>query len=421
MIDLSPQRTQFPALQQIADDGLPYVFFDGPGGTQVPQQVIDAIAHYYTHANANTHGQFLHSARTDVVIANARQAMADFLNAPSPDEIVFGPTSTNLAFNITRAIGATLTDGDEIIVTRLDHDANISPWLALRETGAVVKFIDVNLDDCTLNLEHYQSLLSPKTKWVALGYASNAVGTINPIQKMTEMAHAVGAKVWVDAVHFAPHQSVDVQALGCDVLMCSTYKFFGPHMGVVWGKYDLLDALPAYKVRPADDEPPHKFEQGTGNFEGMAGVAAAIDYLASVGEKYGQSFADKYRTAGFTGRGLLLKQAMSAISAYEQEMFKYFLAEMQNIENVKIYGITAEDRLSHRTPTLAFTKDGVDTAKIARVLGENNIFVWDGDYYAIEISKALGVFDKGGMVRVGLAHYNTRAEVDRLLNVVKKL
>lgn len=421
MIDLSPVRTQFPALQQIGDNGLPYVFFDGPGGTQVPQQVIDAIAHYYTHANANTHGQFPHSARTDVVIAGARQAMADFLNAPSPEEIVFGPTSTNLAFNITRAIGATLNPGDEIIVTRLDHDANISPWLALQEKGAIIKFIKVNLDDCTLDLAHFQSLLSPKTKWVALGYASNAVGTINPIQEMTAMAHAVGAKVWVDAVHFAPHQGVDVQALGCDVLMCSTYKFFGPHMGVVWGKYDLLDALPAYKVRPADDEPPHKFEQGTGNFEGMAGVTAAIDYLANVGEQYGQGFAEQHRSAGFAGRRLALKQAMSAIAAYEQEMFKYFLAEMQDIDGVNIYGITDEDQLSHRTPTLAFTKNGIDTAEIARVLGENGIFVWDGDYYAVEIVKALGLADSGGMVRVGLAHYNTRTEIDRLLDVVKNL
>ncbi len=420
-LDLSSLRAEFPALQQTDEKGRPYAFFDGPGGTQVPQSVIDAIAHYYTHANANTHGQFLYSARTETVIRDARAAMADFLNAPSPDEVVFGPSATNLAFNISRAIGAQVSPGDEIIVTQLDHDANIAPWLSLQEKGVVIKFVDVDVTDCTLNLAHFETLLSPKTKLVAVGYASNAVGTINPVQRIAAMAHAVGAKVWVDAVHYAPHGPIDVQDIDCDFLMCSTYKFFGPHMGVVWGRYDLLDALPAYKVRPAEDTPPHKFELGTGNFEGMAGVTAAINYLAAVGAQFGQDFSAPYREVGFAGRRLLLKQAMSVIAAYERQLFAQLLAGLLAIPGVHVYGITDTNRMEQRTPTVAFTKTGVSTPAIARILGENGVFVWDGHYYAIEIVKQLGLYEKGGMVRVGIAHYNTRDDIDRLLDVVRSL
>ena len=419
--DLSPQRKYFPALQQTDENGNPYVFFDGPGGSQVPQTVIDAVADYYTRANANTHGQYLFSHRTDAVIHDARLAMADFLNAPSPEEIVFGPTSTNLAFNISRSIGKTLQPGDEIIVTRLDHDANIAPWLALTEHGAVIKFVDIDVENCTLDMAHFDSLLSPKTKLVAVGYASNAVGTINPVKEIAAKAHAVGALVWVDAVHFAPHGAIDVQDIDCDFLMCSAYKFFAPHMAVVWGRYNLLEALPAYKVRPAEDEPPHKFEQGTGNFEGMAGVTAAINYLADIGEQYGQAFAEQYRAAGFSGRRLLLKQAMAVISAYERELFNELMNGLQRIDGVQIYGITDPAQFDQRTPTAAFTKNGVPTAKIARILGNHGIFVWDGHYYAIEVVKRLGLYDSGGMIRVGLTHYNTRNEIARLLDVLQKL
>ncbi len=420
-LDLSPLRAHFPALQQTDDNGNRYIFFDGPGGTQVTQSVIDAIRDYYTFANANTHGQFLHSRRTDDTIHRARQAIADFLNAPSPDEIIFGASSTNMAFNISRAIGKILRPGDEIIVTRLDHDANIAPWLALSERGVKIKFAEVNLDDCTLDMAQFEKLLTPKTKLVAVGYASNAVGTINPIRRITELAHAVGAWVWVDAVHYAPHGPIDVQALDCDFLMCSTYKFFGPHMGVVWGRYHLLDSLPAYKVRPAEDTPPHKFEQGTGNFEGMAGVSAAIDYLADAGAQYGASFAEAYRLAGVDGRRLKLKTGMAAIAAYERDLFRYLLSELQGIPGVRIYGITDPARLTERTPTIAFTKAGIATEDIARILGEHGIFVWDGHYYAVEIVRQLGLYDSGGMIRVGLAHYNTRAEVERLLEVIHTL
>lgn len=419
--DLSALRDHFPALQQTDDTGRPYVFFDGPGGTQVTQSVMDAVINYYIYANANTHGQFLHSHRTDDVIQSARQAMADFLNAPSPEEIVFGPSSTNLAFNISRAIGKTLSAGDEIVVTRLDHDANIAPWLALQEKGVQIKFVDVDVEDCTLNMAHLQTLLSPKTKLVAVGYASNAVGTINPVKQIAAMAHAVGALVWVDAVHFAPHGAIDVQDIDCDFLMCSTYKFFGPHMGVVWGRYDLLDALPAYKVRPAEDEPPHKFELGTGNFEAMAGVTAAIDYLADIGANYGEQLADEYSAAGFSGRKLNLKTGMSVIAAFERTLFKKLFDGLQAIPGVHIYGITDVEKFTHRTPTIAFTKEGISTPDIARILGEHGIFVWDGHYYAIEIVQRLGLYESGGMLRVGLAHYNTPEEITRLLEIVQTL
>lgn len=420
-LDLSSLRSRFPALQQTDAQGRPYIFFDGPGGTQVPQAVIDAMAHFYTHANANTHGQFLYSRRADQTIAEARQAMADFLNAPSPEEIVFGTSSSSLAFNISRAMGRQIVPGDEIIVTRLDHDANISPWLALQEKGAVIKFVDVDVEDCTLPLAHFAEAITPKTKLVAVGYASNAVGTINPVKEIAQMAHAVGAKIWVDAVHYAPHNPIDVQAIDCDYLMCSTYKFFGPHMGVVWGRHNLLEQLPAYKVRPANDASPHKFEQGTGNFECMAGVTAAINYLAALGTQFGGDFAGPYQKAGFTGRRLALKQAMAAIAAYERPLAERLISGLQAIPGVRVYGITEPAMFDQRTPTAAFTKQGLPTETLAKILGDHNIFVWDGHYYAIEIVKRLGLYESGGMIRVGLAHYNTAAEVDALLEIVRGL
>jgi len=420
-LDLSSVRAQFPALQQKDENGRPYVFFDGPGGTQVPQAVIDAIVLYYTQANSNAHGNFLYSARTDATVAAARAALADFLNAPSPQEIIFGPSMTNLTFNLSRAIGAHLQAGDEIIVTRLDHDANVSPWLALRERGVVIKYIDLDIEDCTLDLAHFKSLLSPKTKLVAVGYASNAVGTINPVKEIAATAHEVGARVWIDAVHYAPHGPIDVQAIDCDFLVCSVYKFFGPHLGVVWGRYDLLDALPAYKVRPAGDSPPDKFETGTGNFEGMAGATAAINYLASLGDQFGAPFEAQYTGAGFSGRRLALKKAMTAIASYERTLLAQLVEGLMAIPGVRIYGISDKAQFHRRAPTIAFTREGLETASIAKILGENGIFVWDGHYYALEVVKRLGLYDRGGMVRVGIIHYNTAAEVDRLLAVVRAL
>ncbi|MBN1218795.1 MAG: cysteine desulfurase-like protein [Anaerolineae bacterium] len=417
--DLSPIRRQFPALQQHDEQGRPYVYFDGPGGTQVPQAVIEAITHYLVQTNANHDGRFKTSRHSDEIIRQAREAMADLLNASLPQEIVFGPNMTSLTFNLSRAIGRTLQPGDEIVVTHLDHDANIAPWLALEEQGAEVKWADFDVETYQLDLEQLASLLTDKTKLIAVGHASNAIGTINPIGRIAALARNVGAWLWVDAVHYAPHGPIDVQALGCDFLVCSAYKFFGPHVGVLWGRLELLQELPAYKVRPANPDPPYKFEIGTQNHEGIAGITAAIDYLAAIGQEYGAQFAAELEQ--YQGRRKALKQAMRCVVAYERSLFAYLLAEVQKIPGVTVYGITHPDQLNQRCPTLAFTRQGFTPQEIASYLGEQGIFVWDGNYYALAVTERLGLEDSGGMVRVGLAHYNTREEIDRLLTALQEM
>jgi cysteine desulfurase family protein (TIGR01976 family) len=419
ILNLAAVRAQFPALAQADAQGRLYIYFDGPGGTQVPQTVIEAIADYLTHSNANHGGQFATSRRSDALIEQARTALADFLNAPSSQEIVFGPNMTSLTFNLSRAIGRALNPGDEVIVTRLDHDANSAPWVALAERGVAIKWVDFDVEDCRLNLDHLAALITDKTKLVAVGYASNAVGTINPIGRIAALAHRVGAWLWVDAVHYAPHGPIDVQALGCDFLACSAYKFFGPHVGVLWGRFDLLDKLPAYKVRPANPRPPYKFETGTLNHEGITGVTAAVNYLADLGETYGASFAAEL--SQYAGRRKALKQAMKTIAAYERDLFAYMLTEVQQIPGITLYGLTDPAQLEQRCPTLAFTKAGFTPQQIAAYLGEQGIFVWDGNYYALSVTERLGVEETGGMVRVGLAHYNTRAEVDRFIAALRQL
>ena len=418
--DLSAVRSQFPALQQSTEQGQPYIYFDGPGGTQVPQQVIEAITNYLIQANANHGGHFTTSRRSDALLEESRVAMADFLNANTSQEIVFGPNMTSLTFNLSRAIGRTLKPGDEIVVTRLDHDANVAPWQALAEQGVEIKTADFNIDDCRLDLEHLASLLTDKTKLVAVGYASNAVGTINPIGRIAALTRNVGAKLWVDAVHYAPHGPIDVQSLGCDFLVCSAYKFFGPHAGVLWGRQELLEELPAYKVRPADPAPPYKFETGTQNHEGINGVTAAINYLAALGDTYGGHLAEE-TAKKYEGRRKALKQAMQTIALYEREQFTYLMAQIQQIPAIKIYGISNPAEFIERCPTLAFTMKGFSPQEIAAYLGEQGIFVWDGNYYALSVTEHLGVEESGGMVRVGLAHYNTRAEIYLLITALKTL
>jgi len=419
-LDLSPLRANFPALQEKDEQGQPYVFFDGPGGTQVPQQVITAMANYFIQANANRGGHYITSRRTDEMMSQARLAMADFLNAPDPQEIVFGGNMTSLTYNLSRAIARTwLQPGDEIVVTRLDHDANISPWLALEEQGVNIQWADFDVEDCRLDMEHLASLVTDQTKLIAVGYASNAVGTINPIGRIAALARNVGAKLWVDAVHYAPHGPIDVQSLGCDFLVCSAYKFFGPHVGVLWGKYELLEELQAYQVRPASPKTPGKYETGTPNLEGIAGTLAAVEYLAEVGETYGHQFAaelDRYE-----GRRRVLKQAMKAIASYERTLFGNMLAQLETVPGLTIYGITNPDEFSERCPTVTFTREGFTPSQIAQHLGRRGIFVWDGNYYALSVTQRLGLEDQGGMVRVGLAHYNTQAEVDRLISALREM
>ena len=411
MLDVQSVRSHFPSLQQ-TQDGREVVFFDNPGGTQVPRTVVDAMAHYLLHDNANHGGAYATSRRSDAIIEEAHRAMADMLGASSPDEIVFGPNMTSLTFSLSRALGHWLKAGDEIVVTRLDHDADISPWMLLaRDTGANLRWVDFRTEDCTLDMDDLERRLSRKTKLVACAYASNAVGTINDVKSITEMAHHAGALIFIDAVQYAPHGLIDVQALDCDFLACSAYKFFGPHEGVLYGKYDLLDRLPAYKVRPAKDLPPYKFETGTQNHEGIAGTLAAVDYLAGLS-------GSAHENAGRRDR---LSAAMEAIEAYERGLVSRLIAGLEQISGLRIYGITDPSAFDRRVPTVAFRMEGFSPRRVAEYLGEKGIFVWDGNYYALAVTERLGFEDKGGMVRVGLVHYNTEEEVDRLIDELRRM
>jgi cysteine desulfurase family protein (TIGR01976 family) len=402
MFDISAIRKQFPSLSQ-TQDGRPVIYFDNPGGTQVPQTVVDTMVHYLLRDNANHGGAFPTSRRSDAMLEEAHQAMADMLGAPSSNEIVFGPNMTTLTMGLSRALAQWVKSGDEVIVTRLDHDANISPWMLLaRDTGAALRWVDFHPEDCSLDLDDLERQLSRKTKIVACSLASNAVGTINDVEMISRMAHSFGALVFVDAVQYAPHGSTDVQTLDCDFLVCSAYKFFGPHEGVLYGKYDVLDRLPAYKVRPADNRPPHKFETGTQNHEGIAGTLAAVEYLASLSGDSG------------TRRRRILS-SMKLIQDYEHGLVSHLINGLQQIKRLRIYGITEPPRFEQRVPTVAFRIDGFSPRCIAESLGERGLFVWDGNYYALAVTERLDVEDKGGMVRAGLVHYNTIEEVDRLL------
>ena len=407
-------RSQFPALSS------PAVFFDGPGGTQVPQAVIDAVAGYYREANSNEHGLFPTSRRSDGIIAAARLAMADFVNARSADEIVFGANMTTLTLHLARALGRTLGPGDEIVVSRLDHDANIAPWLHLQERGAVVRWLEVDPGDCTLKLDALDEVIGRKTRIVAVGLASNAFGTINDVPRIIAAAKKAGALTFVDAVHFAPHRAIDVQLLDCDFLACSPYKFYGPHAGVLYGKKDVLERLQPYKVRPASDRVPDRFETGTKDHEGIAGVGAAIDFLAALGRDFGQEHAPGLE-AYASGRRRWLKQAMAAVMAYETRLFSRLLEGLLALPGVRVYGITDPQRLSERTPTACFTLPGLAPAVVAEKLGAAGICVWDGNYYAWEPMRFLGLEEKGGAVRAGLCLYNTEAEIDNFLDVLKRI
>jgi cysteine desulfurase family protein (TIGR01976 family) len=411
-------RKEFPALAKRAG-GPPAVFFDGPGGTQVHGSVLAAMERYLVEKNSNAHGAFSRSRSTDETVAEARLALADFLNARAPEEIVFGPNMTTLTFQVSRSIGQTLRPGDEVVVTRLDHDANVAPWRALRERGVVVREVDFDPADCTLDPRNLDAAITGRTRLVAVGYASNAVGTVNDVRRVVALAHAAGAWAYVDAVHYAPHGPIDVQALKCDFLVCSAYKFFGPHVGALFGRREILETLPAYKVRPAGDAPPDKFETGTANFEGLAGVTAAVDYLASVGRRFGErpgrdSLATLSRRAD-------LKAGLEAIRAYERGLVRRLLTGLEGIPGRCVYGITDPSRLDERVPTVSFTLDGLAPVEVARRLDEENVYVWDGHFYAPSVIERLGLENRGGLVRVGLVHYNTEEEVDRLVDLLARM
>jgi cysteine desulfurase family protein (TIGR01976 family) len=408
-LDLEWIHAQFPALAQEVN-GRPAIFFDGPGGTQVTQRVIDAISSYLTHANANTHGAFATSARTDKTIEAAHAAMADFLGC-DPDEVVFGANMTSLTFMLSRSIGREIQPGDEIVLTRLDHDANFSPWKALEERGAVIKVVDIDIEDCTLDMDDLRRQINPRTKLVAVGYASNAVGTINDVAEITQLAHNVGALSYIDAVHYAPHGPIDVRALDCDFLACSPYKFFAPHAGTLYGKREHLQRFNPYKVRPAGNETPDRWMTGTQSHEAMAGVTAAIEYLAELGQK-----------TGATGnRRAVLLAAMNTIRAYERGLIEKLIKGLLEVPGLTFYGITDPQRFGQRTPTVSIRIEGHTPRELAEFLGERGIFTWDGNYYALNLTERLGVEQDGGMLRIGLVHYNTASEIDRLLVALREI
>ena len=409
-LDLSWVRSQFPSLSQSVN-GHPAIFLDGPGGTQVPQRVIDAISEYLRHNNANAGGAYTTSRNTDTMIAGARGAMADFLGCDA-DEIVFGPNMTTLTYAVSRSIGRELGGGDEIVLTHLDHDANISPWRALEERGVTIRMADVHEDDCTLDMDDLERKITEKTRLVAVGYASNAVGTINDVPKIVRLAHGHGALAYIDAVHYAPHGPIDVRALDCDFLVCSTYKFFGPHMGVLYGKREHLQRLRPYKVRANTNAIPNRWEWGTLNHECIAGIAAGVDYLADLG---------RHANPSVSSRRSAILAAYAAIKKHESELMTNLIRGLLAIPGLKLYGISDPQQFDRRCPTIAVRINGYTPLQLATRLGEHGIFTWDGNYYALNLTERLDVEKDGGFLRIGLAHYNTAEEVERCVSALREI
>ncbi len=416
--DTDAVRSHFPSLLREVG-GRPVAYFDGPGGTQVPAECIAGMRRYLETCNANHGGAFPASEESDAILAGAHEAAAAFLGTGDPGEVSFGANATTITFAVSRAIGRTLSPGDEIVVTRLDHDCNVAPWLAVAEDrGAVVRWVGIREDDVTLDMDALEAAIGPRTRLVAVGLASNAVGTINPIRRIAVLAHHAGAHLWVDAVHAAPHLPIDVVALGADYLVCSPYKFFGPHMGLLWGRRDLLEALPVYKVRPADDALPFRMETGTQMHEAQAGLLGAFRYLEWVGTAMGGASGEP---GSDDGRADRLHAAMRAIRAHELTLTPALIDGLGSVPGLRIRGILDPARFEERCPTVAFTIDGRHPRDISAFLGARGISTWDGDYYAYELIRALGLAESGGMVRVGLAHYNTREEIDRLVAALHEL
>jgi len=410
-LDLTYVRSQFPSLAQTVN-GHPAAFLDGPGGTQVPQRVIEAISAYLSHDNANTGGAYDTSRHTDAMLARARAAMADFLHC-GPDEVVFGPNMTSLTFAISRAIGRELGPRDEILVTRLDHDANVSPWIAVAEDrGVTIRWAEIHDENCTLDLANLSSKINERTKLVAVGYASNAVGTINPVKAITRLAHSAGALSYIDAVHYGPHGLIDVATLDCDFLACSTYKFFGPHMGVLYGKREHLKRFRPYKVRPNTNAIPNCWEWGTLNHECIAGIEACVEYIADLGRRARPEVAT---------RRAAIEAAYAAIHEHERALLERMMRGLKAIPKLTIYGITDPARYNDRCGTFAVRIEGHTPLELATKLGERGFFTWDGNYYALNLTEHLDVEKSGGFLRIGLVHYNTLEEVDRLLAALQEI
>ncbi|HEX4242438.1 MAG TPA: cysteine desulfurase-like protein [Steroidobacteraceae bacterium] len=399
-------RSQFSALSA------PSAFLDNPAGTQVPRQVIDAVVGAMVGAASNLGGFFQASRDADAIYARAHEAMSEMLGGASGREIVIGQSMTMLTFQMARSLGRDWHPGDEIIVTRMDHEGNVSPWLRMAEDrGLTVRWLPFNRDTWRIEPEDLEPLLSSKTRILALNYASNLTGSINPVAKLTRMAQAAGALVYVDAVQFVPHGLADVAELGCDFLACSSYKFFGPHLGVLWGRESILAALHAYAVRCGPQEPPGRHELGTPQTELFAGLTAATDYLAWLGEVTGTTGSRREKIAG----------AYRAASAYEKPLTQRLLGELERIPGVQVQGITSADRLDERVPTVSITHSRQPASSLARALAAQGIFVWSGHNYAYEVARHLGLDEQEGVLRIGLAHYNTAAEVDRIVHSLQRL
>ena len=417
--DIEQIRGKFPALN-IKDSGVRRIYFDNPAGTQVPIEVIEALQKCMIESNANIQGGFETSNRVDKILDEFHQSMADFLNATSSEEIIFGQNMTTLTLHISRSIGRLLSKGDEIILSRMDHDANISPWLLLAEDiGLSVKWLSFDTEKYEFDLNCLENLLSDKTKLICIGGASNLLGTINDIKSICKIAKKANALTYVDAVQLAPHVSIDVQDIDCDFLVCSAYKFFGPHQGILWGKRKLLKSLSPYKVRPATSELPGCFETGTQSHEGMAGTTAAVNYFAWIGREYAESYQieNKYKNE----RTKFVHAALDYLFEYEKILTIDLIEGLQNIKNVQVQGITEKNALDRRLPTVSFSVSGLSPSRIAEGLAKENIFVWSGHSYALEVVKSLNLLDEGGVLRTGPVHYNTISEVHEFLEILDKL
>jgi cysteine desulfurase family protein (TIGR01976 family) len=396
-------RKQFPALQrQYNNDTL--VFLDGPGGTQVPTQVIDAVSNYYKTSNANAHGAFITAQETDVVLDSTREKMAHFLGAEGPSTISVGANMTTLTYSLSKAIARKLQPGDEILITQLDHEANRGPWLALRENGIIVREVRLKPTG-VLDYEDLHKKLNERTRLVAMGWASNILGTVNDVKRVREMAYECGAWLLLDAVHYAPHFPVDVQALGCDFLLCSAYKFYGPHVGLLYARPGLLDQLATDRLRTAPQAAPFKIETGTQNHAALAGVAAAVDFIASYGD------GTDYRTQ--------LLNAMTKIRTYEKEQFIKMYTALTALPGIEAYGLPGDE--DRRTPTIALTVEGKRPGAICEILAQHNICAWGGHFYALRSVEVLGLLEKGGVTRLGLSAYTSDKDIDRTVEAFKKI
>lgn len=413
--DVEYIRSQFPALA-VEVNGYKAAYFDGPGGTQTPQRVIDAVVDYLVRCNANAGGAFLTSRNSDEVVTSAREAMADFLGCDAA-EVAFGQNTTTLMYQLALALGRVKSDRNEILITEIDHEANRGPWQALGERGFVIREARFDTETCTLDLEDFKAKLNEKTLVAAFNYASNGVGTVSDVKQMVSLAHEVGALTVVDAVHYALHGPIDVKDLGTDYLLCSAYKFFGPHIGVFYGRRDQFENLPTYRLRVQSNSIPYRIETGTLNHEGIAGAGEAVNFIADIGARFGDT-VEKGSPGSASERRKNVIAGMIAMENYEQPLAAKMIEALMQIDKVKVYG---PPKGHPRTSTVSFTVEGVSADIVAAALGEKGIFIWDGHFYALRLVERLGLDKTGGLVRVGLTPYNTPEEIDRLIKAVGEI